>query len=443
MGIPFHPLAEIFPLIEGAEFEAMCRDISENGLHNPILIWRGAIIDGRNRYRALCCAGWSPEDVPAPVFDLVNRGLARDVSGVATEELPAYVVSLNLHRRHLDETQRALIAAKLVTRGHGGARRGDVAESSANLRHETGIADAAALLNVSPRQVDSARALMREAPPAVLAEAERGLVSLHAAQGGLRAAREAIKREGGPFSEEAIQHAYDRLKAETEASRIAAKARKKAERAVREQRLAGKIAEANAALAGETKRYGVILADPEWRFETWGEGGMDRAPENHYPTSPTEEIMARPVGTLAARDCVLFLWATAPMLPDALEVMAAWGFKYKSQCIWRKAVPITYGEEYSAFDLALCSPVLGTGYWFRNAHEILLVGTRGDVPAPAMGDQFPSIIDAPPGRHSEKPEAFHALIEAYFPSLPKIELNARATRPGWDCWGAEAPEAVG
>jgi N6-adenosine-specific RNA methylase IME4 len=62
--------------------------------------------------------------------------------------------------------------------------------------------------------------------------------------------------------------------------------------------------------------------------------------------------------------------------------------------------------------------------------------------AAAMGDQFPSVIDAPPGRHSEKPERFAELIEGYFPSLPKIELNARRARPGWDIWGAEAPEAA-
>lgn len=445
--IPFHPLANLFPLIEGSDFEALCADISEHGLRNPVLIWRGSIIDGRNRYRALCAIHDFGEPIgdvtPLDAEKLIAEGLAEDVSVWPVEGLAARVVSLNLHRRHLDETQRAMIAAKLVTRGHGGARRAADADQNANLRletvFETGVAEAARLLNVSPRQVDSARSLMREAPAGVLAEAERGAVSLHAAQGGLRAARKAVAESGVPISEEAIEAAYHRLKEASEVARRAAKERKKTERAAREQRLAARIEQSNAALATESKRYGVILADPEWRFETWGEGGMDRAADNHYPTSPTEAIMARPVGNLAADDCVLFLWATAPMLPDALEVMAAWGFQYKSQVIWRKAaiigVDLAAGGSFETTTL-----VLGTGYWFRNAHEILLVGARGNVPAPAMGDQFPSIIDASPGRHSEKPEAFHALIEAYFPHLPKIELNARAARPGWDCWGAEAPE---
>lgn len=170
------------------------------------------------------------------------------------------------------------------------------------------------------------------------------------------------------------------------------------------------------------KRYGVIFADPEWRFEVYSrKTGMDRAADNHYPTSPTDEICARPVAEIAADDCVLFLCGTAPMLPDALRVMEAWGFAYKSHLIWRK-------------------PHLGTGYWFRNGHELLLVGTRGKVPAPAPGTQFDSIINAPTAEHSEKPDRFYEIIEAYFPNLPKIELNARRRREGWDAWGNEAEE---
>lgn len=169
------------------------------------------------------------------------------------------------------------------------------------------------------------------------------------------------------------------------------------------------------------KRYGVILADPEWRFEVYSrETGMDRAADNHYPTSETEIIASRPVATIAADDCALFLWATAPMMPQALAVMAAWGFEYKSQAIWRKDRQ-------------------GTGYWFRNEHELLLVGTRGKIPAPAMGTQFGSVFEAPVGEHSVKPDVAYAMIESYFPNLPKIELNARRGRPGWDVWGNEAP----
>jgi N6-adenosine-specific RNA methylase IME4 len=172
------------------------------------------------------------------------------------------------------------------------------------------------------------------------------------------------------------------------------------------------------------KRYGVIYADPEWRFEVYSrETGMDLTADNHYPTSPTEKICNRSVSDIAADDCVLFLWATVPMLPQALKVMETWGFAYKSHCTWTK-------------------DRIGTGYWFRNKHELLLVGTKGNVPAPAPGTQWPSAIGAPRGRHSEKPEKFYELIEGYFPNLPKIELNARRSRAGWDAWGYEAQEAA-
>jgi N6-adenosine-specific RNA methylase IME4 len=192
---------------------------------------------------------------------------------------------------------------------------------------------------------------------------------------------------------------------------------KKARRAERETTLAAEQR------ALPDKKYGVIYADPEWQFEVYSrDTGMDRAADNHYPTSGTDAICARPVADIAADDCALFLWATVPMLPDALRVMTAWGFDYKSHCIWAK-------------------DRIGTGYWFRNQHELLLVGTRGKIPAPAMGTQVASLVDAPVGKHSAKPVQFYDLIEAYFPTLPKIELNARAARPGWDAWGYEAPTA--
>jgi N6-adenosine-specific RNA methylase IME4 len=110
------------------------------------------------------------------------------------------------------------------------------------------------------------------------------------------------------------------------------------------------------------------------------------------------------------------------MLSNAIEVLEAWGFTYKTCAVWSK-------------------DRIRTGYWFRNKHEILLVGTRGHVPGPAMGTQWPSLVEASVGGHSEKPSVFCEMIEIYFPTLPKIELHACgiARRAGWDVWGLEAP----
>lgn len=193
-------------------------------------------------------------------------------------------------------------------------------------------------------------------------------------------------------------------------------AEKKSRRRAREIELGAKQ------MALPEAKFGVILADPEWKFETYSEEtGMDRSADNHYPTSSLEAIKSRDVGSLAAEDSVLWLWVTVPLLLAGIEVMKAWGFEYKSHLIWNK-------------------DRIGTGYWFRNKHELLLIGTRGGIPAPAMGEQFPSVVDAPVGEHSAKPEKFYEIIEAYFPTLPKIELNARVARAGWVRWGYEAPE---
>jgi N6-adenosine-specific RNA methylase IME4 len=196
--------------------------------------------------------------------------------------------------------------------------------------------------------------------------------------------------------------------------KAARQAEKRERRRQRELELAAKIT------ALPEKKYGVIYADPPWRFEPYSaKTGMDRAADNHYPTMDVEAIKVL-AAIPAADDCVLFLWATVPVLPAALEVIDAWGFTYKSALFWVK------DKE-------------GTGYWTRNRVELLLIGTRGNVPAPAPGEQPPQVIEAPRDRHSEKPAAFAEIIEKLYPNVPKIELFARAPRPGWDVWGNEVP----
>ena len=205
-------------------------------------------------------------------------------------------------------------------------------------------------------------------------------------------------------------------KAETKEER---KAEKQEARIQREAALGAKQ------FAMPDKKHGVVYADPEWRFEVWSrETGLSRCADSHYPTSPLDEIKARDVPSISADDSVLFLWATVPMLPHALEVMQAWGFLYVTNFVWVK-------------------DKIGTGYWNRNQHELLLVGRKGDIPVPAPGTQWASVVYAPVREHSRKPDEFYGLIETYFPSLPKIELNCRGTpRDGWDAWGNEVEAAA-
>ncbi|WP_246725533.1 MT-A70 family methyltransferase [Beijerinckia sp. L45] len=194
------------------------------------------------------------------------------------------------------------------------------------------------------------------------------------------------------------------------------------------------------------KRYGVILADHEWKHETWSEAGLDRAAANHYPTSSLTALCARDIASIAAPDCLYAMWALVPMLAEAFVVLDAHGFarferdpetgfltidkragRYVSSGSWTKYKP---------------GAGIGMGYWFRVDHEILLIATRGNMPAPTPGTQARSVFDVPASQvHSQKPELVCEILESYFPTLPKIELNRRgAARPGWDAWGNEAED---
>jgi N6-adenosine-specific RNA methylase IME4 len=189
-------------------------------------------------------------------------------------------------------------------------------------------------------------------------------------------------------------------------------------RTVRERAMAEATRTAAATLVRMAPLYGVLYADPPWRFEPRSRiSGMDRAADNHYGTMTVEEIAALKVP--AAKNCILYLWATAPMLDVAIDVLRAWGFTYCTHLVWAK-------------------DRIGTGYRVRSKHEVLLIGTRGEVPAPVPGSQPVSVIAAPVSRHSEKPAIFAERIEREFPNVPKLELFARRPRTGWDVWGDEA-----
>jgi len=168
-------------------------------------------------------------------------------------------------------------------------------------------------------------------------------------------------------------------------------------------------------------KYDVITGDLPWQYD---DGGIGRrgAAENHYPTMSLDHLCAmRPqIDKIAADDSMLALWATSPLLPDALRVMEAWGFKYISSAIWRKTGRI------------------GMGHTFRIDHEFLLVGRRG-AGIPVAARDVRSIIEAPVGKHSEKPKKAFDALERLWPSARKIELFARRKRDGWTIWGAEAP----
>jgi N6-adenosine-specific RNA methylase IME4 len=174
--------------------------------------------------------------------------------------------------------------------------------------------------------------------------------------------------------------------------------------------------------------YGVIYADPPWSFRNFSEKGTGRNAVAHYPCLDVAQLAALDIASLAARDCILFLWATDPLLPQALQLIDAWGFRFKTVGFyWAKinksADPECFSE--SAF-------FTGLGYWTRANVEQCLLATRG---APArMAKDVKRLIVAPRREHSRKPEQVHRRIER-LACGPYIELFARQSQPGWDAWG--------
>jgi len=165
--------------------------------------------------------------------------------------------------------------------------------------------------------------------------------------------------------------------------------------------------------------YPIILADPAWHYTF---GNEERNIQINYPTMSHQDICALPVSKLATKDALLFLWATSPKLHEAMDVLKAWQFDYKTCAVWVKNRPIT-------------------GYYFRQQHELLLIGTKGNgIPTPRPENRPVSIIPGLVREHSRKPDELYEIIEKMYPELKKIELFARNRREGWTAWGNEIME---
>jgi N6-adenosine-specific RNA methylase IME4 len=311
----------------------------------------------------------------------------------------AYVISANLRRRHLSESQRAMVAAKLAT-----LKRGDNQHSPIG---ETSQAKAAELLNVGKRSVERAADVRESGAPELVRAVETGVVSVSAAAD-LATRPPDEQREIVARGEREILRAAQAIRARKGELR----------RAERLEKIAA-IAKGNTAL--DTKRrYPIVYADPPWRYEhpTFG---SSRDIEEHYPTLELEEICALPVAQLAMESALLFLWVPPPILEQAFQVIRRWGFDYRTGIVWVKQS-------------------IGMGNYVRQRHEHLLIARRGEFPTPEPARRPSSIIEAPRHReHSRKPDEGYELIEAMYPNLPKVELFARRERAGWDAWGNQLP----
>lgn len=177
-----------------------------------------------------------------------------------------------------------------------------------------------------------------------------------------------------------------------------------------------------------SKKYSIIYADPPWGYQN---KATRAAADKHYGTMSIEDLKNMPIGNgggcLAADDCALFLWATFPMLREALDLIAAWGFKYKTIAFnWVKQNKRGNGLFWGLWN------------WTRSNSEICLLAIKGKPKR--VSASVHSVVMTPLQKHSQKPDEVRDRIVELMGDLPRIELFARSAAEGWDCWGNEAPQ---
>lgn len=313
------------------------------------------------------------------ILDGRNRLKACGLAGVKSrfvEWLPVgsvtpstWVIATNLKRRHLTKSQCAAIAVDLLPMLEKEARerQGTRTDISQKIDGSPGRSDekAGELLGVNRQYVSDAKKLKAESP-----------------------------------------ELFEQVRAGTKNLSTVVRNAKREESRVN--------ARETAELTG---RFSVVLADPPWRY---GATSVTGSAEQHYPTMDTEDICALAVREHVTDSAVLFLWATNPLLPDALRVIAAWGFTYRTGMVWVKNVATT-----------------GLGFYVRGKHEHLLIATRGQMLPETRA--VSSVIESARMAHSRKPECVYSIVGTMYPDQKYLEMFARPPhREGWEVWGADS-----
>lgn len=169
------------------------------------------------------------------------------------------------------------------------------------------------------------------------------------------------------------------------------------------------------------KKYSIIYADPPWRYQHKGCKG---AAEKHYATMDMEGLIHLPIPRIADENCALFLWTTFPKLEEELPLFKAWGFTYK-----------TLGFSWIKTNPKDGKPFFGIGYYAKSNCEVCLMGIKGKMKP--VSNKVSSCIISPRREHSRKPDEVRERIVELFGDIPRIELFARESMSGWDCWGNE------
>lgn len=344
------------------EYELLEASIVQDGCREPLVVWNSVILDGHNRYD-IC----TKHDIP---FKTVRKQFGN------REAAKQWIILNQIGRRNLAAFQRGILGLTLWKAISDQARkqRGIRVDLSPNLAESYTAIDTreqvAKLVGLSHGTIDKIRLILEKATEQEKAELSSPNPKLTIQQVYRRIRQDEMKTETPPLPEQ---------------------------------------------------KFHVLYIDPPWKFEFVRSRSRDVA--NHYPTMTWEELSALEISSIAEKDAVLFMWAPACKLEEALDLIGKWGFKYRSCAVWVK-------------------DKIGQGQYFRNQHELLLVAIRGNPPTPQPRDRTSSVIEAQRRRHSEKPEKVYAIIETMYPNSRKIELFARRTRRNWTSWGNEVLETT-
>jgi N6-adenosine-specific RNA methylase IME4 len=361
-----HPVAEMFPLIEGDDYQSLVEDVKRHGVREPVWLHPdGSIIDGRNRARAAADAG---VHLPTRTWD-------------GTGSLVEFVLSLNLHRRHLSSSQKAILAlsvepmlsaeAKQRQRHGGPDAKGIQIVEYLDPMDGTAVQQAAKLTGTNRQYVADAKRIADQRPD-LLEQVRDGNMTI------------------------------------PEAKRVIKEQAREATRAKDRERVV------QVTPVETLSRHTTIVIDPPWDWSDEGDQDQFGRARPDYATMTREELLEFPVGDLATSDAHLYMWITNRSLPKGFELLDRWGFRYVTMLTWVK-------------------PSFGMGNYFRGSTEHVLFGVKGSLMLNRkdLGTHF----EAPRGDrgHSAKPERFYELVESASPG-PWLELFSRHGREGWTSW---------
>lgn len=369
----------LIPPLTAEEYKGLEESIVKDGCRDALVLWNDTLVDGHNRYQ-ICMKHGIPYQTVQMDFD-------------SKADAAMWMVKNQMARRNLQKFQHVemLSGVDAIMREEAATRM------SPGSNQWSGT-------NLSPTTNEEAKTAYKMAQLAGVGE-----TTYKKARKVLESDREDLKEQArtGKIS---IDSAYQQVR---RAEKIA-EVKQRIEEHAQEQ--TGVIS-----MEAPQRKYNIIYADPPWKY--WEAGNKNQ--ELHYTTMKSEDICKIPVGNLADDNCVLFMWATYPILEKAFNVIRAWGFTYSTAAfVWVKK------------NRNADTPFIGLGSWTRANSEICLLATKGSILR--LDASISQVVESPIEEHSKKPDIVRDLIERLVGKLPRVELFCRHPAEGWDVWGNEA-----